>query len=253
LKSVLRQLSLIIISVILLSAISTGCSKKKETVFPKMEIQGFSTKLIFIENFDTDLSNWVIQGKGNGDITGTGALRLTGATKSQGVVMWLNREISGDFLLEFETTVNDSSGLCAVIICAQYPGGKDLLNDLPEPSGNLMLYTKKLRSYIIDYHNRSKSTGTAGASKVRKNPGYMLLASVDTDPCSESRPYYIDIVKIGNRMQLYVEGKRIQDIRDKGGFGPAYMRGYIGFWVHGISDQYNIALDNIRIFQLNPE
>jgi len=252
-KSLFKQLSSGIIITVFLSVLFTGCSTKKESVLPRMKVQGFSAKLIALENFDTDLDNWLIQGKGKGQITGTGALRLTGITKDEGIVMWFKKELSGDFLLEFETTVNDSSGLCAVIICAQNPDEKNFLKNLPDPSGNLMLYTKKLRSYIIDYHNHSQSTGTEGASKIRKNPGYMLLASVDKDPCSESRPYYIDIVKIGNRMQLYVDGKRIQDIRDKGGFGPAYMRGYTGFWVKGISDQYSVSLDNIRIFQLYPE
>jgi len=218
-----------------------------------MSIPGYETKCLLTDNFDTDLENWVFRGDGSALFTGTGRLNLTGNSKKNGVVLWLKEKIHHDFLLEYEINVNDSSGLCAVILCAQSPDNTDILNSSPPPSGNLMSYTKNTNSYLVDFHNMSRSTGIHGASKVRKNPGYMLLSSVDRDPCSESRPYYIDIAKIGNRIQLYVDGVRIHDIRDKGGFGPAYLNGYIGFWVHGKTNQYNAEIDNVRLFRLIPE
>ena len=83
-------------------------------------------------------------------------------------------------------------------------------------------------------------------TKVRKNPGHMLLSRVVPDPCRENRPYLIEILKLGNRILFHVDGILIHDVRDKGGFGSAYDEGKIGFWVHGQGGTFKSTFDNIR-------
>jgi len=245
-SDILKSIAVLFLFVPIMLFIS--CKNKENKILPKLGIPGYTAKNTVNEKFDTDLSEWIFSGKGKASLTSTGSLLLLGETSESGIIFWYKNKINYDFLLEFEVVVNDSSGLCSIVICAS-----DNKTETPElPSGNLNQYLNGINSYIIDFHKRTDKSKESSAC-VRKNPGYLLLSRIEKDPCFESRPYLIDIAKIGNRILLFVDGERIQDVRDKGGFGPAYNKGYFGFWIHGITDLYNITLDNVKVFKLIPQ
>jgi|GEM_PF-967350 len=245
---IIEWLALLIFAAFFLSVRCTN-----HDVQSRMPLPNYKTSLLFKESFNQDLKNWSFEGKGSIVIGEDGRLRVTEASGSDGVMIWITQDFSDDFQLEYEVEIPETPGMNIVFVCAQGTEGEDILTDLPPRTGNLQDYTRnRIRSYHISYHCYSKEGEHNSESKIRKNPGHMQLAQAQNDPCQENRLYYIDVIKTGNRIRFYVDGKLIHDVRDKGGFGPAAMKGKIGFWSHGLENRYTTIFDNIRIFKLIP-
>lgn len=229
-----------------------GCAKQE--VKPRMALPGYRSELLFQENFDEDLDQWSFEGKGEVAITEDGRLLVAVDTESEGVAVWTSQDFSGDFHLEYEVEIPETPGINLAILCARGTHGEDILSELPPRTGKLSEYTRgQIRNYHISYHCYTPDGQHVPGSRVRKNPGYLLLSSAKHDPCRENRPYFIDVVKIDNRIQFFVDGNLIHDVRDKGGFGPTYMNGKIGFWIHGSGTIFTTIFDKIRVFKLIPK
>ena len=63
----------------------------------------------------------------------------------------------------------------------------------------------------------------------------------------------MNVIKLGNRIQYYVDGELVHDIRDKGGFGPVYDQGKFGFILQGNPRRFSINFDKVRVYKLIPE
>ena len=226
---------------------------KTQDVPPRLEYPGYRARLIFEESFAGELENWAQEGKADLSITDEGALLVEEDSLAHGVFLWIKQDFSGNFQLEFETSILETAGMQIVALCAQSSMGEDILTSLPPRNGYLQSYIgENIHSYHISYHCYTPEGKHNPGTKVRKNPGHMLLSRVEPDPCLENRSYLIDVIKLGNRILFYVDGVLIHDVRDKGGFGFAYKEGKIGFWIHGLGGQFKSIYDNIRIFQLKP-
>ncbi len=223
-------------------------------VKPRMVIPGYRSKLLFQEEFDGNLAHWSVEGKGKLEVTEDNRLLVTSTPESEGIAVWTVQDFSGDFHLEYEVELPETAGINLAFICARGIRDEDILKELPPRNGNLNEYTRgQIRNYHIAYHCYTPEGQHASGSRVRKNPGFMLLSSTDDDPCKENRPYFINIVKIDNRIQFFVDNQLIHDVRDKGGFGPTYMNGKIGFWVHGAENMFRTIFDSVRVFKLIPK
>ena len=222
---------------------------------PRMQIPGFDTKLIFQDNFDNNLlENWKKEGIGKIEITPDGKAILGLGEESKGLAFWALKEIDVDFQLEFNLRIPNHNGLFIIIICAQGINGGDVINDLPERNGEIQEYSKgDIRSYHISSHCFTEQGEQIPGSKLRKNPGHLLLSKNDVDPCTSNRTYYIDVVKTGNRIRYYVDDMLIHDFRDRGGFGPIYSEGKIGFWIGGKPEDFKVILDDIHVFKLKAQ
>lgn len=221
-------------------------------VQPRMQMPGFDTKLIFRDDFDNSvLENWKKEGIGDITVSSNGKAVLSLGEESKGLALWALKEINVDFQLEFNLKIPNHNGLFIIIICAHGMNGEDIINDLPERNGELEEYSKEnIRSYHISSHCFTAQGEQIPGSKLRKNPGHLLLSRNAVDPCISSRTYYIDVVKTGNRIRYYVDDMLIHDVRDKGGFGPIYSKGKLGFWIGGNPEDFQVILDDIRIFRL---
>ena len=217
-----------------------------------MQVPGYGTKLTFQETFNTNLENWKKEGIGNVELTSEGKAAMRLGKESEGLALWALKEINYDFQLEFNLTIPAKNGLFIIILCAHGLHGEDILDDLPDRSGVLEDYSKgNIRSYHISSHCYTAEGNHIPGSKMRKNPGHLLLAKSETDPCTSDRMYYIDVVKTGNRIRYYVDDMLILDFRDRGGFGPIYSEGRVGFWMGGKPEEFTVILDNIKIFKLH--
>jgi hypothetical protein len=235
--------------------IVNSCTKKTYEV-PWIDYSGYKAGIIFNDGFEEGLKNWYVEGDGKIDITETGQLCITNTSDSNGVMIWSRDDFSGNFLLEYEIEFLNAPGINILFLCAEELNGEDILKDLPPRSGYIDEYTiGQIRNYQLAYHCYDRDGNHYDRSRIRKNPGKMLLSHVGYDPCREDRKYYIDVVKISNRIQFYVDGnqKLVHDVRDKGGFGPVYINGKIGFWIEGEKDIFSVLIDNIRIFKLIPQ
>ena len=140
----------------------------------------------------------------------------------------------------------------SVIICAEKIKEENAFTKIPLPTENLYeIVQEKTRSYQISFHSYSPDGQHTPGSKLRKNPGHLLLSYAANDPCQENRRYLIDVAKTGNRIRFFVDGNIVHDARDKGGFGPIYKKGNIGFFVHGVRGVFTTTLAKIRLFKLS--
>ncbi len=245
-------LGIYIIGFLGISFLLSNCTNQK--VQPYLMLPGYKAEVIFQENFDKDLHNWLIEGNGKVQIIG-GKLHVAETLESNGILIWTNREFSGDFQLEYEVDVPDTAGMNSVIICAQRIRDKKKgFPDVPLPTKNLdEIVQEKTRSYQISFHSYSPDGQHTPGSKLRKNPGHLLLSYAEKDPCKENRQYLIDVVKTGNRIRFFVDGNIVHDVRDKGGFGPIYMQGKIGFLVYGAKGIFTTTFAKIQLFKLSPK
>ena len=227
-----------------------GCNSKNN-VIPRMSIPGYDTKLIFQDNFNTNLENWKEEGIGEVELTAKGKALLHLGAESKGLALWALKNFNDDFQLEFNLTIPSQKGFFIIILCAHGLQGEDILDDRLERSGALEDYSKgNIRSYHISSHCYTAEGDHIPGSKIRKNPGHLLLAKSQVDPCTGERTYYIDVVKVGNRIRYYVDDMLILDFKDRGGFGPIYSEGKIGFWIGGEPEEFSVILDNVRVFRL---
>ena len=218
-------LNISVLSIICLTWILISCTKIPE-IPPRFAYPGYEAKIAFHDDFSLGMENWIREGNGSATIT-DGRMLLESDLESEGLMAWIDRELPEDFQIEYEVQIPETAGINTVVLCAQGPDGQSIFK-LPEPRmGRLHDYSEsEIRSYHVSFH----CYGTDGihdpGSKIRKNPGHMLLSRVQPDPCMENRRYLIDILKIGNRILLYVDEGLVHDIRDRGGFGsPKAPRG----------------------------
>jgi hypothetical protein len=251
-RPVMRCLFLLLTGVSVMLCLG-ACSKQPD-IPPRVSYPGYRAQLIFHEDFSQDLTSWAIDGLDESVAIQEGRLVMVEPPEGQGLAAWILRDFSGDFQLEYEVEIPETAGINTVILCAHGAEGQDVLADLPSRTGKLNDYIHgSIRSYHISYHCYGADGQHDPGSKIRKNPGHMLLSRGETDPCQENRRYLIDILKFGNRILFMVDGIVNQDIRDMGGFEPVYQSGKIGFWIHGAGGTFKTFIDNVRVYRLKPE
>lgn len=231
---------------------SFRCSQRVD-VQPKMSVAGYKASAQHLEDFESDLSDWQIEGLGEASIR-DGKLEALVTPQSLGFVLWYKKELPENFMVEYKLDLLDTAGTHTAYICGDTDQEADFLNMLPKRSGEQSDYTRTdVRNYQVTVHVTNKEGLPLNRSRVRKNPNYYLLAHSDIDPCMERGLYVLNIVKIGNRIQHYVDGHLIHDVRDKGGFDQRiYRNGKVGLRFDSTNKNARTRIDDFRVFQLSP-
>lgn len=213
---------------------------------------GYKSELIFEDVFD-NLDQWRKEGSGTVTISADSQMVITDSAGSAGTAVWCLIDAEENFELEYETGFNDSSGLAILYLCTAGIQHEDMFTELPPRNGSMAEYANSpLRDYQISYHSFDAGIHY-NYTKIRKNPGGLLLSNIEEDPCIESRIYYINIIKISNRIQVYVDGQLIHDVKDKGAFGHSvYLDGKFGFWTQGWEKESTVTINHVRLFKLTP-
>jgi hypothetical protein len=172
------------------------------------------------------------------------------------MVLWLNKEMPADFLLEYSfTPENDRKGLGIVFFNARNPNGESLFDlDLPVRRG-------MFREYIIgDIDNYHVSPWAADdknlrrTANMRKNSGFNLV-SVGNDLIGGSGPgpHTVRVLKQGGHVQVESNGQLALEYKDEGiAHGPVYTHpGLIGFRFMAHSN--SALLHHVRVWSLDPQ
>ena len=232
---------------------TSGCGRETGTP-SRLTIPGYRSKPVFEETFTAESKSWILEGNGVATITPDGRLRVYENPGSEGAMLWINRELSGSFLIEYEVELPDTNGMNVVHFCAQSIPGKNFFQRGSERTGRIEEYSQgDLESYQISYHVYTPEGQHDNSSRLRRNPGSLLLSRKSPDPCIQNRYYLIHIAKTGNRIQFFVDKEKVHDLRDRGAFGDVYSEGKLGVWVHGQPEHFTTYLNNIRIYSLIPE
>ncbi|MBN1782269.1 DUF1961 family protein [bacterium] len=228
------------------------CSKDPEQQ-PFLSYSGYDTRCIFTENFTGTSPKWRMEGAGHIQTGTDSTLTVRPVSDTLGTVIWLEKDIEGDFLLEYQVAFLDTSGMHILFISAAGNDGKDLF-DLKLPrTGAYDTYTHgNVRNYQVSMHSYTNEGRHMPQSRMRKNPGSILLSHLGMDPCKSHRQYIIDFVKTGNRLQLYVDGVPVHDVKDKASRQNFYEDGKIGFWFQGKPGDFSVILSDIHIYKLIP-
>ncbi|MCK5148869.1 DUF1961 family protein [bacterium] len=235
-------------SIFILLILLSGC-QKSSNIQPETMIPGYKASLEFEDTFNTDLSDWIIEGNASVTIDSNGQLSVHCTEENQNAIIWTKRQFEGSFQVEYEIDFPQTNGLASILICAE--SIDDIALDNIKNSGNSIEISSSMQNYQIYYHGFSADGEHDYGSQIRKNPGHYLLLKSPVDPCKENRFYLIDVAKTGNRIQFFVDNEKIHDLRDRGGFSESLKKGHIGFLIHG-GQGFKTFINNVRVFKLSP-
>jgi hypothetical protein len=230
--------------------LASGCGRREK---PVIQNPDFKAEMGFKEDFSGDLRKWYVEGQGIAEIAPDSTLHLELGPQSNYLMVWSTFDVEGNFQLEYRIRFPDSCGSHVALFCAQGAAGQDITQMTPPAADAIETFFKdSIACYQVSFHNYDSFNLPQSNSRVRKNPGNLLLSSEGSDPCSDNRDYLIDLFKIDNRIQVHVDGLPVHDLRDRGGFGPTYRTGKIGFMIRGRPGTFGVFVDDIRVFNLTP-
>jgi len=224
-----------------------GVSFAQQQKGPAMSNQ----KLLFFEDFSRGMTNWWVEG---GEKVWVQDDRLHVKAERDPVVctVWCKQEFPGDVQVDFEAHVIRSpkeANNVNFFLCYSDPSGKPLYETrATRKTAGYRLY-HQLNGHIFTFLNDfKKESGTYpdGTTKarirIRRCPGFRLMAETYGYHCRRGVTYHITIEKRGGDIRFAVDGKvylRATDDRPLGG-GLLGLRTYATY----------LWWDNIRVTAL---
>jgi hypothetical protein len=204
--------------------------------------------LIYSDDFETDLSNWVIeQGEGGTAEIVNGQLDIV---DEKGCTIWFKEKLKSPVMIEYEAIMIDSGGR------------RDRVSDLncfwmaidPEHPDDIFADTSRggrfpnyhpLRLYYVGYGGNDNST-----TRFRRYPGggeRPVLPEHDlNDPeflLQGNRTMKIQLIADGEKIQFWRDGELIYDFVDE----DPYLEGWFGFR----TVRSHLRLDNFKVYRLS--
>ena len=175
------------------------------------------------EDFSHGLSNWWVEG-GERTWIENGRLMMKADPAEKGpkaavATVWNRTVQPGDFELELDSQVISSSqNVNNINLFFSYtdPSGRPLESSAESrQSAEYALY-HKLNGYILTFLNDAEAAGgrdANGATKarirIRRNPGFNLLAETFAYECRPGVTYHLKLVKKGGDIRFAVDGKEV--------------------------------------------
>ena len=143
--------------------------------------------------------------------------------------VWLDRELSGDLIIECDVHVISSDKKANNInfmFLYSDPKGQSLRESRDKRSEGAYKSYHQLNGYIFTY--LADGTEDNARFRFRDNPGFNLINEARGFECKIGKTYHIKIIKEGNRFQFWSNGFKAIDVVDDL-FNPLYDKGYFGF------------------------
>lgn len=189
------------------------------------------------ENFSHGMADWWVEG-GERVWVEDGRLHVKADPAGKGsagavATVWHRAVQPGDFDLELDAHVVSSSADANNI---------NLFFGYTDPSGFPLEQTKHLRKnaayslyhqlngYIVTFLNDAEGAGGKAADgstkarvRIRRNPGFKLLAETFAYHCRPGVTYHLRLVKRGGEIRFAVDGKELLRATDPEPLGPGYF------------------------------
>lgn len=204
--------------------------------------------LLFKDDFDHDLSQWVVEQAPGGTTRVTdGKLDIEDVG---GCTVWFKEKLSGPVMIEFEATMIEAGGphdrvsdLNCFWMATDPKHPENLFADSASRAGFFKKYDP-LRLYYVGYGaNENKTT------RFRRYPGdgsRPMLAQNDLSDAKflnvPNRTRKICLIADGEKIQYLVDGELIFDFADK----EPFREGWFAFR----TVRSHMQLDNFRVFRL---
>ena len=220
------------------------------------EVKGYKRpkrgKLIFEDNFDTDLSNWVHEGVGTAEVK-DGRLEVyvtPDHAETRGQILWLKKKLPAEIIVEMVVKLiaprYEQNITCNLLFfLSTTRRGGNLLGTIAERDGGYGAYISK-RGIVPCYTVTWYRVNDPFFVIVRRNPGWGELARNFPAVPTAGHDYKIEIEKRGNEIVLFENGVAILLAKDK---QPPLGGGYFGLRSWHAKASY----DYVRIYEVARE
>lgn len=183
----------------------------------------------FEEDFSRGMANWWVEG-GERVWVENGRLQMKAdpATGTAGNVatVWRRGVQPGDFELELDAQVVSSvPNVNNINLFFNYtdPSGVPLEKTAESrKSAGYGLY-HQINGYIITFLNDTEQNSGKARVRIRRNPGFKLLAETFTYHCRAGVTYHLKVVKDGGDIRFSVDGNELLRAHDPEPLGPGYF------------------------------
>lgn len=208
-------------------------------------------RLIFEDNFDGDLSNWIHEGVGKAEVKG-GRLRVfvtPDHSEMRGQNLWLKKKLPSDFIVEMRVrplAPDPKAKITANLLyffSATRKGG-DLLGTTAQRDGRYGAYIGKkaiIPCYTLTWYRLNDPEFVIA----RRNPGWGELARSFPPTPAPGKDYTLEIEKRGGEILFVENGVGILLVRDS---QPPLGEGYFALRAWHAEASY----DYVRIYEAKP-
>ncbi len=170
---------------------------------------------VILENFDAGMSHWWVEG-GERVWTEEGRLRVNADNlklqSGRAATVWLRTPHPDDFELELDAQVVSSSmddNNINVFFSYSDPAGSPLEETRASRSTAAYDLYHKLNGYIVTFVNDLDHRSGNARIRIRRNPGFRLLAEGFAHHCRQGVKYHLGISKRGGEIKLSVDGQEL--------------------------------------------
>ena len=202
----------------------------------RLDLSDRRGRLIYHNGFDSPeaCSGWRMEGPGRVELRNRELRMQPQDLKDPHAhfVYWCPENFPSDFLAEWTMIPESRYGLAIVFFAARGVGGQSVLApELKPRHGVFSQYTQSdVAAYHISYYANTPDDPGRMTTNLRKNPGFYLLSNGPAPlPYGDNRPHRIQLLKEQNRIIMTVDGQKIIDCTDDGGYGEPWRDGAIGF------------------------
>src|SRR5574340_1053126 len=140
--------------------------------------------------------------------------------------VWNRAAHTGDFELEMDAqVVSSSTNVNNINLFFSYsdPGGKPLeATRGARASAEYGLY-HKLNGYIVTFLNDTETNSGKARVRIRRNPGFKLLAETFTYHCRRGQTYHLRLTKHGGDIRFAVDGQELLRATDPEPLGGGHF------------------------------
>lgn len=182
-------------------------------------------------NDSSVVKDWVMEGPGVLKFSG-GWMEMYSPEKKWDHVLWCPKVLPADFIAEWDVKNLRDEGLAIVFFAATGDHGQSIFDpELPRRDGTFKYYNKgRIHCYHISYYADNPKLPDRGDSRLRKDPGAILLKKgAPGIAVGSHRVYRVHLEKNGGHITMSVDGRRILEATDDGVVhGPVYGAGNLG-------------------------
>lgn len=192
-----------------------------------------SGKWIIDENFSAGMDNWWVEGGHEVRVEGGRLVVRADRPETEGgsvCTVWCRTPHPADFTLEMDAHVLKSAvdaNNINLFVCFSDPGGRPLYETRESRRSAAYNLYHGLNGNIITFLNdrtaeggRHEDGSTKGRVRIRRCPGFELLAETFTGRCRQGETYHITVTKHGGLIVYSVDGRellRAEDPQPRGG------------------------------------
>lgn len=187
------------------------------------------------------VSNWKMEGPGVVEFK-DGWMEMYSPDEKFHHVFWCPEDFPESFIAEWELqNLETDAGLVILFFSAKGKNGEDIFDPaFPARDGTFNQYTKsdRFNCYHISYYANGRDNPGREISHLRKNSGFHLVQQKEPGiPVNSTAIHKIQLVKNDNRIEMFVDGRKIIDWMDDGKtYGEVLGSGKMGFrqmqWTH---------------------